>query len=65
MAEFKIPISRFDTNLLPPEARQVGTELLAVLDKVPPVAVHDRELVDAWAAAIGMTGWYAWIPYKP
>ncbi|MBE2244938.1 MAG: tetratricopeptide repeat protein [Burkholderiaceae bacterium] len=26
MAEFKIPISRFDTNLLPPEARQVGTE---------------------------------------
>ncbi len=43
----------------------LGTELLAVLDKVPPVAVHDRELVDAWAAAIGMTGWYAWIPYKP
>ena len=26
MAEFKIPISRFDTNLLPSEARQVGTE---------------------------------------
>ena len=26
MAEFKIPISRFDTNLLPPEARRVGTE---------------------------------------
>ena len=26
MAEFKIPINRFDTNLLPPEARQVGTE---------------------------------------
>jgi len=24
--EFKIPLHRFDTNLLPPEARQVGTE---------------------------------------
>lgn len=26
LAEFKIPISRFDTDLLPPEARRVGTE---------------------------------------
>lgn len=25
-SEFKIPVHRFDTNLLPPEARQVGTE---------------------------------------
>jgi hypothetical protein len=24
--EFKIPLHRFDTNLLPPTARQVGTE---------------------------------------
>ena len=24
--EFKIPLHRFDTNLLPPEARQVGTD---------------------------------------
>ena len=125
MAEFKIPISRFDTNLLPPEARQVGTEdfkaavvmhfaaeyaaqgqtamvtvddeeinvmafpaTASALDFVMPMlrsgriaeavpylesltksapadAAHDRELVDAWAAAIGMTGWYTWIPYKP
>ena len=43
----------------------LGAELLAILDKVPPGAAHDRELVDAWAAAIGMSGWYAWIPYKP
>ena len=43
----------------------LGAELLAILDKVPPGAAHDRELVDAWAATIGMTGWYAWIPYKP
>ena len=43
----------------------LGAELLAILDKLPPDAAHDRELVDAWAAAIGMAGWYAWIPYKP
>ena len=43
----------------------LGAELLAILDKLPADAAHDRELVDAWAAAIGMTGWYAWIPYKP
>ena len=42
-----------------------AAELLAILGKVPPSAAHDRELVNAWAAAIGMTGWYAWIPYKP
>lgn len=24
--EYKIPLHRFDVNLLPPEARQVGTE---------------------------------------
>ena len=43
----------------------LGAELLDILGKVPPGAAHDRELVDAWAAAIGMTGWYAWIPCKP
>ena len=43
----------------------LGAELLSILDRVPADAAHDRELVDAWAAAIGMTGWYTWIPYKP
>lgn len=43
----------------------LGAELLTISDSTSPDAVHDRDLVDAWAAAIGMTGWYAWIPYKP
>lgn len=43
----------------------LGAELLAISDSVSPDTVHDRDLIDAWAAAIGMTGWYAWIPYKP
>jgi hypothetical protein len=43
----------------------LGSALLAIVDRVPPGAAHDRELVDAWADAMGMTGWYAWIPYKP
>lgn len=44
---------------------ELGAELLSILDKLPAGAAQDRELVDAWAAAIGMTGWYTWIPYKP
>jgi len=43
----------------------LGAELMAITDATPPGAGHDRELVDAWAAAIGMTGWYGWTPYKP
>lgn len=46
-------------------ALDLGAELLAIVDRVPPGAAHDRELVDAWADAMGMNGWYAWIPYKP
>ncbi|MEO8124445.1 MAG: hypothetical protein ABI633_10385 [Burkholderiales bacterium] len=43
----------------------LGAELLAINDAMPPDTKHDRELVDAWAAATGMTGWFAWTPYKP
>jgi len=46
-------------------ALDLGAELLAIIDKLPADAAHDRELVDDWAASIGMTGWYSWIPYKP
>ena len=42
-----------------------GFELLAISDAMPPGTEHDRGLVDGWAAAIGMTDWYAWTPYKP
>lgn len=41
-----------------------GKELLRISDTVDPDCGHDRELVDAWAASIGMTGWYTWTPYK-
>ena len=43
----------------------LGAELLTLSDSMSSDAVHDRDLVDAWAAAIGMAGWYAWVPYKP
>jgi len=42
----------------------LGTELMSINDEMPNDAAHDRQLVDAWATAIGMTGWYAWIPYR-
>jgi hypothetical protein len=44
---------------------ELGAELLAISDSMSSKAAHDRELVDAWAGAIGMSGWYTWIPYKP
>jgi hypothetical protein len=42
----------------------VGADLLSINDSMPDDAAHDCQLVDAWAQAIGMSGWYAWIPYK-
>lgn len=42
-----------------------GKQLLAINDSLPADASSDNELVDAWAAAIGMAEWFAWIPYKP
>ena len=42
-----------------------GKELLSITDSIRVDPGHDRGLVDAWASAIGMNGWYAWIPYKP
>ncbi len=42
-----------------------GQQLLDILDSLPADPSFDRKLVDSWAAAVGMTGWFAWIPYKP
>lgn len=42
----------------------LGKELLAISDAISTHRSHDCELVDAWADAIGMTGWYQWLPYK-
>jgi hypothetical protein len=43
----------------------LGEELLRINDRVPEEASSDQDLVDAWAAVIGMTGWYTWAPYRP
>lgn len=43
----------------------LGDELLCLSDSVAPDPRHDRQLVEAWASLIGMTGWFAWTPYKP
>jgi hypothetical protein len=56
------------TFAIPYEAAGVlgqGHELLRVWDKLPADAQHDCQLVDSWAAKIGMSNWYTWIPYRP
>lgn len=42
-----------------------GQELLRIWDDTPTKAANDCELVNQWAAASGMAGWYDWIPYCP
>ena len=42
----------------------LGADLLSINDSIPDDAGYDRQLVDAWAQEIGMSGWYDWIPYK-
>lgn len=42
-----------------------GKELIRLSDSIDSSPAHDRDLVDAWAASIGMAGWYTWKPYKP
>ncbi|MCZ8218848.1 MAG: hypothetical protein O9337_05470 [Acidovorax sp.] len=41
-----------------------GEQLLALWDSVPADAQHDCELVDRWAEAEGLAGWYNWVPYR-
>jgi hypothetical protein len=56
------------TFSIPYEAAGVlgqGRELLSVWDELPADAKHDRQLIDSWAAKIGMSNWYTWIPYRP
>jgi hypothetical protein len=42
-----------------------GRHLLKILDAIPNESVNDRKLVDHWADACGMTGWFAWTTYQP
>ena len=41
-----------------------GHRLLAIWDQIPVDATHDQQLVDAWAAELGMSGWYEWVPFR-
>jgi hypothetical protein len=39
-----------------------GRELLALWESVGSEPEHDRERVDKWAAALGLSSWYRWVP---
>jgi len=56
------------TFAIPYEAAGVlsqAEELLDIWDELPVDADHDCLLVDSWAAKLGMSSWYTWIPYRP
>jgi len=43
---------------------KVGDKLLAIWRELPDDPAHDVELVDRWADALGLAGWYTWVPYE-
>lgn len=42
----------------------LGDDLIKIWDATPSEATHDRDLVDAWAKQLEISGWYQWLPYK-
>lgn len=56
---------RFTTPYRAAGAIEHGQELLDIFDELPADPSADRTLIDRWAAACGMTGWYQWTPYIP
>lgn len=42
-----------------------GQALLSIADEMPADPDHDKALVDAWAAHLGLTDWVAWVPFVP
>jgi uncharacterized protein with beta-barrel porin domain len=42
-----------------------GRHLLTLLDKLPKQSSDDRKLVEHWADACGMNGWFNWTIYQP
>jgi hypothetical protein len=56
---------RFTTPYRAAGAIEQGQQLLDIFDELPADPSTDRTLIDRWAAACGMTGWYEWTPYLP
>ena len=42
---------------------EVGRRLLAIADNEPSESVADRGLIEAWGMELGITGWYAFLPF--
>jgi hypothetical protein len=41
-----------------------GQELLKMFTNLPDAPASDRDLVDTWAKALGVSDWYQWQPYS-
>lgn len=45
-------------------ADTAGKGLMDVFSQTESDALHDQDLVDRWANALGLHGWYRWVPYN-
>lgn len=42
-----------------------GEELLDIFDELQSTSSYDTQLVNAWAAQLGMNSWYQWVHFQP
>jgi hypothetical protein len=59
LADDSISLPYKSTGFLP-----MGEALTGIFERVGSAPAEDRNLVDAWAAEVGLNGWYRWIPHR-
>lgn len=64
-ADRLLKTDRFSIPYKAAGALDQGQELLNIFDELPTDPISDRALMDRWADACGMTGWYEWTRYIP
>jgi len=59
LADDSISLPYKSTGFLPQ-----GEALIRIFEQVGSTPSEDRNLVDSWAAEVGLDGWYRWIPHR-
>ena len=59
LADDSISLPYKSTGFLPQ-----GEALIRIFEQVGSAPAEDRNLVDSWAAEVGLGGWYRWVPHR-